>query len=218
MPLCLKVGARKSALSRAQIDEVHQELGLYTAVEFEPIVVDSLGDLDLITPLHQLEQTDFFTQAVDELILEGKVDFAIHSAKDLPPSLDQRLELMAITAGVDSHDVFVSFNYTLDTLPYGALVGVCSHRRIEAVKTLRDDLVPQPIRGSVDHRLKQLQQGHYDALILAQAGLIRLKVDVPTQFLDHPTHPLQGKLALVALKERSDLRQLFKLLDARLCG
>ena len=216
--MIIKVAARISKLSQAQVQEVFDEINKFYLVIFENTFVESMGDLDLTTPLYLLDKTDFFTQKIDELIISKSCDIAIHSAKDLPDELPQDLEVIAITQGLDSRDSFVSFNYTLENFPKGATVGVCSKRRMEALKTLCPKAMIKSIRGTVDDRLQKLKKGEYDALILAEAGLVRLKSDVPRALLDIPTAPLQGKLAIVARKDRQDLKELFQKLDTRLCG
>jgi hydroxymethylbilane synthase len=216
--MIIKVAARISKLSQAQVQEVFEEINQFHPVIFENTFVESLGDLDLSTPLYLLDKTDFFTQKIDELIISKCCDIAIHSAKDLPEKLPQDLEIIAITHGVESCDSFVSYNYTLENFPKGATIGVCSKRRIDALKTLCPKAIIKSIRGTVDDRLQKLKKGEYDALILAEAGLIRLKSDVPRSLLDIPTAPLQGKLAIVARKDRKDLKDLFQKLDTRVCG
>lgn len=214
----LKVAARVSLLSQAQVKEVEEELNQYRSMMFESTFVESLGDLDLNTPLYHLSKSDFFTQKVDELVINGTCDIAIHSAKDLPEHLHPDLEVIAITKGVDSRDSFVSFKYNLDNFIPGGIVGVCSIRRIEALKHICPQAVIKSIRGTVDDRLKWLKAGAYDALILAEAGLIRLKSDVPRTILDIETAPLQGKLAVVAKKNNQTLQDIFHPLDTRVCG
>lgn len=211
----IKVAARTSLLSKAQVSEVERLLQQSHKVVFQPIFVESLGDIDLKTPLTEMAKTDFFTQNIDQLIIEGKAHIAIHSAKDLPEKLPLGLEILAITKGVDPRDSLVSYNYTLKTLPYGAKVGACSQRRIDAVKLMRPDLEFAPIRGPIDVRLNQLKNGDYDAIILAEAGLLRLQLDVPRQILDIPVAPFQGRLAIVASALSKDLKLLFEGIDAR---
>lgn len=218
MSSLIKIAARSSPLSKAQVVEIKQLLQQRGITTFSEIYLESLGDLDLKTPLTCLEKTDFFTQNIDQLILEKKADIAIHSAKDLPDVLPQGLEVIAITEGLDSRDSLVSYKYSLTTLPLGARVGVCSQRRITGLHALRQDLKPVFIRGPIDQRLQQLKQGDYDAIILAEAGLLRLNSNAPRQILDIEVPPWQGKLAIVALAIREDLKQIFKPLDVRVCG
>jgi len=218
MPRLIKVAARISPLSQAQVKEVHQLLSSVGSFEFLPIFLESKGDVDLKTPLTELAKTDFFTQNIDELVISGDADIAIHSAKDLPEKILEDLEIIAITEGIDPRDSLVSFNYTLEMLPNNAVIGTCSDRRTSEIKRLRPDVIIKPIRGTINHRIDQLKEGHFDAIILAEAGLLRLNLDVPRQILNIEHAPLQGKLAIVARKDHLSMKSLFKALDSRLCG
>lgn len=218
MPLSIRVAARSSPLSRAQVNEVFRHLAPYKNIKFETIFLDAIGDIDLLTPLNTLAKTDFFTQNIDQMLIDNKADIAIHSAKDLPEKIPQELEVIAITQGVDPRDSLVSFKYNLKTLPFGAIIGACSDRRVEGIKKLRNDVSVRSIRGTINHRIEQLKSGDYDAIILAEAGLIRLNLDVPREIIEIPVAPLQGKLAIVARKNDFQLKELFKVLDSRLCG
>lgn len=218
MQRSVRVAARDSKLSKAQVEEVYLAINQFYSVAFERSYYKTQGDIDLDTPLMDLEKTDFFTQTLDLLVKNNEVDLAIHSAKDLPEPLDPDLELIALTNGVDPSDVLVSVKYTLATLPAQAKIGVSSFRRIEGLFQIRQDLKFLSIRGAVDERLKLLEEGVYDALILAEAGLFRLKSQVSRERLDIPVSPLQGKLALVAKKGNLEMKTLFAPLDARVCG
>jgi hydroxymethylbilane synthase len=216
--MLIKVAARISPLSQAQVKEVEEELNKHIACVFESTYVESLGDLDLNTPLTDLGKTDFFTQKIDELVISKTCDIAIHSAKDLPEIIPDDLEIIAITKGVDSRDSFVSYKYNLENFIPGGIVGVCSQRRIEALKSICPKALVKNIRGTVNDRLDALKKGAYDALILAEAGLIRLKSDAPRTILEIETAPFQGQLAIVARKDQKNMKELFQILDTRVCG
>ena len=116
-----------------------------------------------------------FTKEIEDALAEGRVDLAVHSLKDLPTELPPGFELVAITKRVNPHDVFLSVNYDcVDALPKGAKVGTSSLRRQAQLKAFRPDLVIHPLRGNVDTRVRKLEEGEYDAIILAAAGLTRL--------------------------------------------
>jgi hydroxymethylbilane synthase len=116
-----------------------------------------------------------FTKEIEEALAEGRVDLAVHSLKDLPTELTPGFELVAITTRVNPRDVFLSVKYdSVQALPKGALVGTSSLRRQAQLKVARPDLVIHPLRGNVDTRVRKLEQGEYDAIILAAAGLTRL--------------------------------------------
>ena len=116
-----------------------------------------------------------FTKEIEDALAEGRVDLAVHSLKDLPTELPPGFELVAITTRVNPRDVFLSVKYdSVRALPKGALVGTSSLRRQAQLKVARPDLVIHALRGNVDTRVRKLEEGEYDAIILAAAGLTRL--------------------------------------------
>ncbi|MES2200115.1 MAG: hydroxymethylbilane synthase [Chlamydiota bacterium] len=208
----IKVAARDSALSKAQVEEVLVELRQYHPhIEFSFHWIKTTGDLDQISSLLNKEKTDFFTKEVDEAILSGECQIAIHSAKDLPDPLHPNLTVLAYTKGLDPSDVLVfRKGESLDSLPSFSKVGTSSLRRIENLLSLREDLFPVDIRGTIDKRLALLDEGKVDALIMAKAALIRLKIDRDMQILPGASAPMQGRLAIVAKKENLEMEKTFK--------
>ena len=216
--LVLSVGARGSALSRVQVREVLEELNqMYPSVQFDPIWVQTVGDRDLKVSLRDLEKTDFFTREVDQLLLSGGCRIAIHSAKDLPDPLPRGLALIALTRGIDPSDVLAfRFGEDLSVLPLKAKIGTSSVRREGQVRLLRSDLVCVDIRGTIEARLAQLDEGLVDGLVVAEAALIRLGLHTrPRLVLPGPSAPLQGQLAILSREEDVEMRQLFSCLDCR---
>lgn len=214
----IKVAARDSSLSLAQVDEVYKQVHLVDPmVSFSLTCLKTTGDLDLQSSLLEKEKTDFFTKEIDELVAKGYCDIGIHSAKDLPEPLHPKLEILALTKGVDPADVLVlRNNATLESLPHGALIGTSSLRRIEQMQKLRKDFVAKDIRGTIERRLDLLHQGIVDGVIMAKAALIRLGLlDLNWIKMPGQSAPLQGKLAIVSCKGRSDLKKIFSSLDAR---
>ena len=212
----IAVGARSSLLSRAQVEEVLLLLlNYHPDVSFLPKWFETTGDLDLKTSLTHLEKTDFFTKEIDEAILQGICRIGIHSAKDLPESLPASLCIIAYTKGVDPSDVLVlRSSERLETLPLGAKIGTSSLRREKNIKALRPDLVCMDIRGTIDARLKALDDGEFDGVVMAQAALIRLKLNRNTLLLPGESSPLQGRLAIVANKEDEEMKELFSCLHS----
>lgn len=209
----IKVAARRSALSQAQIQEVLSELrDVYKAVDFEITLVDTTGDIDQKTSLVNLDKTNFFTKEVDDLVLQGVCDVGIHSAKDLPDPLPEGLDVYAITKGVDPSDALVlRKGDTFHSLKIGAKVGTSSLRRMEMLKKCREDLIAVDIRGDIYKRLKLLEDQKVDALIMAEAALIRLDlVHLNRVFLEGEVAPLQGRLAIVGRSDRCFIRDFFK--------
>ena len=202
------MGARGSRLSRAQVDEVYQELSrFYPHIRFFPIWISTTGDQDKTTSLKTLEKSNFFTDAIDHRQLQGEFRISIHSAKDLPDPLHPDLEMIALTKGVDSSDSLVVRAFPI---PYGAQIGVSSHRREAFLKSWRRDLECVDIRGTIDERLALLDNGTIDGVITAEAALIRLKLtDRPRIHLDIDTAKMQGRLAVLARKNDHEMKQLF---------
>jgi len=133
------------------------------------------GDQILNSPLSKIGGKGLFIKELEVGMMEGEADIAVHSMKDVPYEIPQGFELGAILERENPFDAFVSNNFaSVDELPQGAKVGTCSQRRIVQLKSIRPDLEILDLRGNVNTRLKKLDDGEYDAIILACAGLIRL--------------------------------------------
>lgn len=208
------VAARASPLSRAQVQEVLQEL---PGVHFECIYLETTGDKDLITSLKSLDRTNFFTKEIDALQLAGGCRISIHSAKDLPDPLPPGLALIALTRGQNSSDALVLREQeTLFSLKKNAAIGTSSERREKAIRALREDLVCVDIRGSIDKRLSLLDAKAVDGVVVAEAALIRLQLTHLNRILlSGNTAPLQGKLAVLARSDDAEMRALFACIDCR---
>lgn len=218
MPYSIKVGARGSPLSLIQVQEVLEELRAFCPdISFEVISVQTTGDKDLKTSLRSLEKTDFFTKEIDQLQLTGGCQISIHSAKDLPEPLPKGLVLGALTKGVDSSDVLVFRNgETLENLPPGAKVGTSSARREKNILELRPDLHCVDIRGNIQQRLSLLDEGIVDAVIMAEAALIRLKLTHRTRIpLPGEIAVGQGQLAVIVREGDTEMLELFTQIDVR---
>lgn len=212
------VGGRSSALSQIQIKEVLSALQVYHPnVAFEPILVQTTGDLDQKTSLRNLHKTDFFTKEIDTLVLKGACNIGIHSAKDLPSPLPEGLQVVAMTKGLDPSDVLVMrHGDSLDTLPHDARIATSSERREEAVIRLNPNLKFVDLRGTIEQRLEKLENKEADGVVVAEAALIRLglthlnRVRIPGDTAEH-----QGRIAIVARKGDNEMAELFKCLDTR---
>jgi hydroxymethylbilane synthase len=199
------VGARSSPLSRAQFEEVRQEM---RHIKMQPLWIETVGDKDRTTSLRTLEKTDFFTRELDEMLLRGEIDAAIHSAKDLPDPLPTGLVIAALTRGVDPRDSLVLREG--ESLRPKAVIATSSERREEAVKQLCPDAHFIDLRGTIGERLAKLQEGKADGVVVAEAALIRLGLThLNRVILPHETVPLQGRLAIVVRKCDHKMRQLF---------
>jgi hydroxymethylbilane synthase len=211
MPYSINVGARGSALSRAQVDEVLRELQrFHPKIIFSPRFSETKGDLDKKTSLRDLPKDDFFTKEVDDLLLKGFVDAAIHSAKDLPEPLPKGLMLVALTKGVDPRDSLVMRHG--DHLDNVSLVATSSYRREEAVLALKSGVTFCDIRGTIEERLKRLQDD-IDGVVVAEAALIRLGLtSLNRVILPGGAVPMQGRLAVVAREGDLEMERIFKVL------
>jgi hydroxymethylbilane synthase len=175
----IRIATRKSPLAMWQAEFVKAELeqahpGL--VVELLPMVTK--GDIILDTPLAKVGGKGLFVKELEVAMLEGRADIAVHSMKDVPVEFPEGLGLVTICERDDPRDAFVSNNYdSIDDLPQGAIVGTSSLRRQCQLRSQRPDLIINDLRGNVNTRLRKLDEGQYDAIILATAGLKRLKMN-----------------------------------------
>ena len=219
VPDKIRIGARGSRLSRVQVGELSDYLRiLLPDTELEYVPFESPGDRDKETPLPSVIGDDFFTRDLDRALARGDVDLAVHSAKDLPDRLPDGIGVAAVTPAFAPWECLVSRDgAAMPDLPAGARVGTSSDRRRETLLALRPDAVSCDIRGNVPDRVRQLDAGQYDALLLAAVGLIRLGMtDRITQIfpLDQfPPAPGQSSLALAVREDDPDLPGLLAPLD-----
>ncbi|BFU60822.1 MULTISPECIES: hydroxymethylbilane synthase [Rodentibacter] len=179
MPTVLKIATRQSPLALWQANFVKERLEDFhpdLSVELVPMVTK--GDVILDTPLAKIGGKGLFVKELENALLEKRADIAVHSMKDVPMQFPQGLGLSVICKREDPRDAFVSNRYTsFDDLPQGAIIGTSSLRRQCQLKQLRPDLDIRSLRGNVGTRLGKLDNGEYDAIILAAAGLIRLGME-----------------------------------------
>ncbi len=175
----VRIATRKSALALWQAEFVKAELERFHAdVHVELVPMSTQGDIILDTPLAKIGGKGLFVKELEQAMLDGRADIAVHSMKDVPVEFPEGLELYTICEREDPRDAFVSNNFAnLNELPQGAIVGTSSLRRQCQIKALRPDLDIRDLRGNVNTRLGKLDDGQYDAIILAAAGLIRLKME-----------------------------------------
>lgn len=172
----LKIATRKSPLALWQAQHVQSRLeALHPNLKVELVKMTTTGDQILNSPLSKIGGKGLFVKELEIGMLEGEADIAVHSMKDVPYKIPEAFELGAILKRENPFDAFVSNDYeSIENLPKNAKVGTCSMRRILQLKALRPDLEILDLRGNVNTRLKKLDDGEYDAIILACAGLIRL--------------------------------------------
>ena len=172
----IRIATRKSPLAMWQAEHVAAALrAAHPGLRVELLGMSTQGDRILDTPLAKIGGKGLFVKELEQGMLEGSADIAVHSMKDVPVELPEGLHLPVIMAREDPRDALVSTRFeTLDALPAGARVGTSSLRRQCQLLEARPDLELQPLRGNVNTRLRKLDEGEYDAIILAAAGLIRL--------------------------------------------
>nr|WP_232256536.1 hydroxymethylbilane synthase [Helicobacter pylori] len=171
------IGSRGSELALWQANHIKERLKKECSMESEIQIVKTKGDKILDTPLNKIGGKGLFTKELEELLLKGEIDLAVHSLKDVPVVFEKGLDLACITKRADVRDTFLSVKFPdLMSLPKGAKVGTTSLRRSMQIKLKRQDLDTESLRGNVQTRLKKLECGEFDAIILAEAGLCRLNV------------------------------------------
>jgi len=170
----LRIGSRGSQLALWQAHHISALLR-ERGHEVELEIIKTTGDKITDVALAKVGTKGMFTKEIEEALAEGRIDLAVHSLKDLPTELSQGYEIAAVTTRENPRDVFCSRKYeTIEGLPRAARVGTSSLRRQAQLKAVRPDLDIYPLRGNVDTRLRKLEAGEYDAIILAAAGLNRL--------------------------------------------
>ncbi len=173
----LVIGSRGSELALWQANHIKERLKKECLIESEIQIVKTKGDKILDTPLNKIGGKGLFTKELEELLLKGEIDLAVHSLKDVPVVFEKGLDLACITKRADVRDTFLSVKFPdLMSLPKGAKVGTTSLRRSMQLKLKRQDLDTESLRGNVQTRLKKLECGEFDAIILAEAGLCRLEI------------------------------------------
>ena len=215
--MSIRVIARQSRLSQLQVQEA---MARFPDVDYTLETLSSYGDQhQQISLLDGEAPADMFTRELDEALISGRADIAIHSAKDLPYPLDERLEVIALFPPFDQSDSLVSCDHlTLAQLPAGSTVGTSSPMRRRELLALRPDLQIVGIRGCIEERVRQVRDGEIDAAIVATCALKRLGMESDiSEVLPFETHPLQGYLAITALKGRTDLKVLFERDDVLHC-
>jgi hydroxymethylbilane synthase len=219
----LRIGTRGSPLALAQATMVQTQLasahGLVEhgvpAEAFELKIIRTTGDVIQDRPLSEVGGKGLFTKEIEEALIAGEIDLAVHSAKDLPTLLPPGLAIVSVLPREDPRDVFISRKAkTLRALAEGATVGTASLRRQALIKRLRPDLKVVTFRGNVETRLRKLDEGVVDATLLALAGLRRLGLaEAATAILDTEEFlPAVGQ-GIVALEARADDARTRAMLD-----
>lgn len=218
----LRVGTRASLLATTQTGTVIELLKEHTDSKIELVPIHSDGDL-LTGPLATIGGTGIFAARLRQALLDGEIDIAVHSLKDLPTAEYPGLVLAAVPERVDVRDVLITRDgATLAELPRGSRIGTGAPRRAAALKRMRPDLQILDIRGNVDTRIAKVDSGEYDGAVLAAAGVLRIgrqtRISQFFEFSEIPHAPGQGALAVeasaAALADNPDLAELLNHIDS----
>jgi len=216
----VRIATRKSPLAIWQAEFVRDSLlALYPELQIEFVKMSTQGDKILDTPLAKVGGKGLFVKELEVGMLAGEADIAVHSMKDVPVEFPEGLHLPVVCKREDPRDAFVSNNYqSIDELPQGAKVGTSSLRRECQLRRYRSDLEVLPLRGNVNTRLRKLDEGNYDAIILATAGLKRLGFDdrIKSKLTPEQSLPAIGQGA-VGIETRVDDERINALIAPLRC-
>jgi hydroxymethylbilane synthase len=218
----VRIGSRKSQLALVQTHWVQAELSrAFPDIHFEVLTMETQGDKILDVALSKIGDKGLFTQELEDDMLSGAIDFAVHSLKDLPTNLPAGLRLGCVTEREDPADALVVHakhqDKQLDTLPQGAVIGTSSLRRLAQLRHHFPHFQFKDIRGNVNTRLRKLDEGEYDAIVLAAAGLNRLGMSdrihqiLPANISLHAVG--QGALGIECRTGDDDILSILKVLE-----
>ncbi|MEM0157134.1 MAG: hydroxymethylbilane synthase [Thermoplasmataceae archaeon] len=211
----IKIGTRPSHLAVRQAEMVAERLA-ESGIDSSIHRFNSWGDTEQTVPLFRSSGTGIFVEEINRRVLSGEVDIAVHSAKDLPADLPEELEAVSILPRESINDVLVS-EKPLEDLSPGSHIGTSSLRRIKELLMVRPDLVAENVRGNIETRIQKYRDGKYDGIILAEAGISRLGIDVTYHRLGTETFmpaANQGIIAVVGIRG-SDALSTVKRLENR---
>jgi len=209
------IGTRGSRLALAQANHV-KELLAGKGIKTEIKIIKTCGDTFTDRPLHEVQGFGVFVREIDDAMLAGDIDIAVHSMKDVPTERPPELAIAAVMKRDSPFDFLLTReNIKLKDMPEGATIGTTSLRRRAQLLRFRDDINIKDLRGNIDTRLRKLKEGQYDGILLAEAGLERMKWDIQGERLnpdDFVPSANQGTVVVVTKKD-SDAEQGVKLLD-----
>ena len=211
----MRVGTRESKLAMRQTEIFCERMAqLNPDIKCDIVGMKSLGDIDLTSSLDKMAATGAFVRELDEAMRQDRIDCSVNSLKDIPIDVDPELMVVAIFPRDSDEDVILPC--PLEDLPKGAKVGTASVRRRNMLQELRPDLVIENLRGNIHTRLQRLDDGDFDAIILAKAGLDRMGIERPMHVLDKTRFvpaPAQGAIAVECRKDDDETRRALQKLD-----
>lgn len=211
----MRIGTRDSRLAMRQTEMFVSSLReAFPDLETEIVPMKALGDVDLVSPLDKMSSVGAFVRELDAALLAGTVDVTVNSFKDVPTLTDPRITVGAVMERDSDADVVLP--RPLGALPAGAKVGTSSVRRMRMLSEARPDLEITPLRGNIHTRLSKLDEGMYDAIVLAEAGLERMGIDRPAFPLDEDVFvpaPAQGAIAVECRAEDAETMRVLAAVD-----
>ncbi len=217
----IRIGTRKSKLALWQANYVASQLKKhFPDIEVELVKITTKGDKILDVPLAKVGGKGLFVKEIEEAMLRNEIDIAVHSLKDVPTYFPEGLGLVAITEREDPRDAFLSVKYSsIEEMPKGAVLGTSSLRRKAQILEKRKDLVIKDLRGNVDTRIRKLEEGQYDGIILAYAGLKRLGLENKVKQIFEPDYMIpavaQGFLGIEARLDDEETKRIVSVLNHR---
>jgi len=211
----MKVGTRESKLAMRQTEIFQEKMAkAHPEVPIEVISMKALGDIDLTSPLNAMSNVGAFVRELDDAMLQKKIDASVNSLKDIPTKMSPGLTVAAIFERDSPEDIILPC--ALEDLPKGAKVGTSSVRRMRLIHSIRPDIEIVQLRGNIHTRLNKLDNGDYDAILLAKAGLERMGIDRPMHTLDKKVFipaPGQGTIAVECRSDDEETLKMLKTLD-----
>ena len=215
----IRIGTRKSKLALWQANYIANLLKKhFPEVEVELVKITTKGDKILDVPLAKVGGKGLFVKEIEEAMLKNEIDIAVHSLKDVPTYFPEGLGLVAITEREDPRDAFLSVKYSsIEEMPPGAVLGTSSLRRKAQIMVKRKDLDIRDLRGNVDTRIRKLEDGQYDGIILAYAGLKRLGLENKAKQVFSPDYMIpavaQGFLGIEARIDDDKTKEIVSVLN-----
>ena len=209
------VGTRESKLAMRQTELFQEKMAKsFPDVPIEIVSMKALGDIDLTSPLNAMSGVGAFVRELDDAMLQGKIDASVNSLKDIPTKMASGLTVAAIFERDSPEDIILPC--PLEDLPKGAKVGTSSVRRMRLIQSIRPDIEIVQLRGNIHTRLNKLDNGEYDAILLAKAGLERMGIERPMHTLDKRVFipaPGQGTIAVECRSDDEETIKMLKTLD-----